>query len=58
RRGKLARLEAHLVLECSKVEDHIWQIYLFCVAHNDGITEEIQSENLLANAKKQSNKQS
>ncbi|CAG8574354.1 8188_t:CDS:2 [Dentiscutata erythropus] len=57
-RDKPARLEAHLALECSKVEDHVWQIYLLCVAHHDGVTEKTQSEILLANTKKQSNKQS
>ncbi|CAG8564730.1 17932_t:CDS:2 [Racocetra persica] len=57
-RGEPARLEAHLALECSKVEDHVRQIYLLCVARRDGVTEETQSEILLANTKKQSNKQS
>jgi len=57
-RGEPARLEAHLALECSKVEDQVRQIYLLCVARRDGVTEETQSGNLLANTKKQSNKQS
>ncbi|CAG8663869.1 6402_t:CDS:2 [Dentiscutata erythropus] len=57
-RGEPARPEAHLALECSKVENHVRQIYLLCVAHHDGITEKTQAEILLANTKKQSNKQS
>ncbi|CAG8457809.1 42767_t:CDS:2 [Gigaspora margarita] len=50
-RGKPAKLEAHLALECSNIEDEVWQLHLRRIACYDDL-EELQLENL-AGLKKQ-----
>ncbi|CAG8622311.1 8625_t:CDS:1, partial [Scutellospora calospora] len=54
-RGNPSRLEAHLALQCSKVDDHVRQIYLLRMARYDNYEEEMQSENSTVTKKRKSN---
>ncbi|CAG8619602.1 2025_t:CDS:1 [Ambispora leptoticha] len=44
-RGEPLKLEAHLALNCSKVEDKVQQVYLLHVAQRDGPDKESKKRN-------------
>ncbi|CAG8672732.1 6145_t:CDS:1, partial [Ambispora gerdemannii] len=45
-RGEPLKLEAHLALNCSKMEDEVQQVYLLCVAQRNDLDKELKKRKL------------